>query len=51
MADSPSVTRIKVTRPVVDLDGDEMTRIIWKSIKEKVGAPPRRPCVLAKSRH
>ena len=23
--------------PVVDLDGDEMTRIIWTQIKEKVG--------------
>jgi isocitrate dehydrogenase len=24
----------KVTNPVVELDGDEMTRIIWKFIKE-----------------
>lgn len=29
-------TRIKVANPVVDLDGDEMTRIIWANIKEKV---------------
>jgi len=29
-------TRIKVKNPVVDLDGDEMTRIIWAIIKEKV---------------
>ena len=29
-------TKIKVDNPVVDLDGDEMTRIIWKLIKEKV---------------
>jgi len=29
-------TRIKVTNPVVDIDGDEMTRIIWQLIKEKV---------------
>ena len=28
--------RIKVANPVVDLDGDEMTRIIWANIKEKV---------------
>ena len=28
--------RIKVTGKVVDLDGDEMTRIIWQMIKEKV---------------
>jgi hypothetical protein len=40
---SPSVSwldskdsRIQVANPVVDLDGDEMTRIIWQSIKEKV---------------
>ncbi|KAI9670505.1 MAG: Isocitrate dehydrogenase [NADP], mitochondrial precursor (Oxalosuccinate decarboxylase) [Caeruleum heppii] len=32
MADS---RRIKVKNPVVELDGDEMTRIIWKDIKEK----------------
>jgi isocitrate dehydrogenase len=31
-----SVSRIKVANPVVDLDGDEMTRIIWDRIKEKV---------------
>lgn len=28
--------RIKVDKPVVELDGDEMTRIIWAWIKEKV---------------
>lgn len=28
--------RIKVANPVVELDGDEMTRIIWEAIKEKV---------------
>lgn len=27
--------KIKVTNPVVELDGDEMTRIIWKFIKDK----------------
>jgi len=28
--------KVKVDNPVVELDGDEMTRIIWKWIKEKV---------------
>jgi isocitrate dehydrogenase len=27
--------KIKVSQPVVELDGDEMTRIIWKMIKDK----------------
>jgi isocitrate dehydrogenase len=27
--------KIKVANPVVELDGDEMTRIIWKFIKDK----------------
>lgn len=31
--------KIKVTNPVVELDGDEMTRIIWKFIKEKLILP------------
>jgi len=26
--------KIKVANPVVDMDGDEMTRIIWQLIKE-----------------
>ena len=26
----------KVANPVVELDGDEMTRIIWKFIKEAI---------------
>jgi isocitrate dehydrogenase len=30
-----SIVRIKVDNPVVDLDGDEMTRVIWAKIKEK----------------
>lgn len=28
--------RIKVEKPVVEMDGDEMTRVIWEKIKEKV---------------
>ena len=31
--------KIKVKNPVVELDGDEMTRIIWKLIKEKLIHP------------
>jgi isocitrate dehydrogenase len=30
------IRKIKVKNPVVELDGDEMTRIIWKDIKERV---------------
>jgi isocitrate dehydrogenase len=30
-----SSKKIKVKNPVVELDGDEMTRIIWKDIKDK----------------
>lgn len=30
-----SVKKIKVKNPVVELDGDEMTRIIWQDIKDK----------------
>ena len=31
--------KIRVTSPLVELDGDEMTRIIWKFIKEKLILP------------
>lgn len=31
--------RIVVENPVVELDGDEMTRIIWKKIREEVRSP------------
>ncbi len=31
--------KIKVLNPVVELDGDEMTRIIWQFIKEKLILP------------
>jgi isocitrate dehydrogenase len=33
------VSKIKVTNPVVDLDGDEMTRVIWQLIKDKLIRP------------
>jgi len=32
-------SKIKVSNPVVELDGDEMTRIIWHFIKEKLILP------------
>ena len=31
--------KIKVANPVVELDGDEMTRIIWRDIKDKLIFP------------
>ena len=34
-----SITKIKVKKPVVEMDGDEMTRIIWKLIKDKLIHP------------
>ena len=33
------MTKIKVKNPIVELDGDEMTRIIWRFIKEKLIHP------------
>jgi len=33
------MSKIKVTNPVVELDGDEMTRIIWAFIKEQLILP------------
>ena len=33
------MSRIKVKTPLVELDGDEMTRIIWQKIKEKLIFP------------
>jgi isocitrate dehydrogenase len=33
------MSKIKVENPVVELDGDEMTRIIWKFIKDKLIIP------------
>lgn len=31
-----TIQKIKVKNPVVEMDGDEMTRIIWQWIKDKV---------------
>src|SRR5213079_1272007 len=33
------MAKIKVAKPVVEMDGDEMTRIIWQLIKEKLIHP------------
>ena len=33
------MAKIKVANPVVELDGDEMTRIIWQYIKDKLIHP------------
>ena len=33
------MAKIKVANPVVELDGDEMTRIIWQEIKDKLIHP------------
>ena len=33
------MAKIKVKNPVADLDGDEMTRIIWQMIKDKLILP------------
>ena len=33
------MSRIKVKTPVVEIDGDEMTRIIWEKIKDKLIFP------------
>ena len=34
-----TVSKIKVVNPVVELDGDEMTRIIWQFIKDRLILP------------
>ena len=33
------MAKIKVENPLVELDGDEMTRIIWQFIKDKLIHP------------
>lgn len=33
------MAKIKVANPVVEIDGDEMTRIIWDFIKKKLILP------------
>ena len=31
--------KIKMTTPLVEMDGDEMTRILWQQIKEELLEP------------
>ncbi|MEG1505185.1 MAG: NADP-dependent isocitrate dehydrogenase, partial [Lachnospiraceae bacterium] len=31
--------KIKMTTPIVEMDGDEMTRILWDMIKENLLLP------------
>ncbi len=33
------MTKIKMTTPIVEMDGDEMTRVIWKMIKDNLLLP------------
>ena len=33
------MTKIKVDNPMVEMDGDEMTRIMWDFIKQKLILP------------
>ena len=33
------MSKIKVNNPIVELNGDEMTRIIWNFIKKKLVLP------------
>ena len=33
------MTKIKVKNPIVELNGDEMTRVIWEFIKNKLILP------------
>jgi len=35
----PQANKIKVKTPIVEMDGDEMTRIMWKMVKEKLLLP------------
>ncbi|TWW67335.1 Isocitrate dehydrogenase [NADP], mitochondrial [Takifugu flavidus] len=39
MSQFDATGRIKVDQPVVEMDGDEMTRIIWEFIKDKLILP------------
>jgi isocitrate dehydrogenase len=41
MASTTGIKKIKVVNPVVEMDGDEMTRIIWQVIKDKVRCSSR----------
>ena len=34
-----TMDKIKMTTPLVEMDGDEMTRILWKIIKDELLLP------------
>jgi isocitrate dehydrogenase len=38
-AGRPAVNKIPMNTPVVEMDGDEMTRVLWKMIKEELISP------------
>ena len=38
-----TMQKIQMTTPLVEMDGDEMTRIIWKMIKDDLLLPFHRP--------
>ena len=33
------MSKIQMTEPIVEMDGDEMTRILWKMIKDELLMP------------
>src|SRR6185436_14023120 len=39
VSEEPRLAKIKVKNPVVEMDGDEMTRIIWHRIREQLILP------------
>ncbi|KAG5534895.1 hypothetical protein RHGRI_022873 [Rhododendron griersonianum] len=41
-ASSAAMEKVKVQNPIVEMDGDEMARIIWWMIKDKVCIPNSR---------
>lgn len=41
--------KIKMSTPLVEMDGDEMTRILWKIIKDELLVLPI-SCLLLRSR-
>ena len=36
---STTMEKIQMTTPLVEMDGDEMTRILWKQIKDELLLP------------
>ena len=36
LEDNNKMEKIKMTTPLVEMDGDEMTRILWKWIKDEL---------------